>query len=246
MSNIVISYSDNWHYYLILKVLSWRGMPGHTLGPDRTSLNWEMHLHFVNSLPVGIRLRIMVLVFHQSYLWWISFYFLPQDIVFESFLHHCCLSKSDFWKKINEHYYSLLTLLELGCYSLAMARLGHPNNTSNLEEISLHMHLTWCQFQKPDSLIFLLKINHLFLQELWEYKMLIRDHLNQGLYTAENLVPICKVWGAKGHRRSQKFRISALFHWVDAYNSQSAQKLKVLFTLSRLHSFSTVLTSLAW
>lgn len=49
MSNIVISYPDNWHYYLILKVSSWRGMPGHTLGykSDRISLNWEMQLHFV-------------------------------------------------------------------------------------------------------------------------------------------------------------------------------------------------------
>lgn len=90
ISNIVISYPDNWHYYLILKVSSWRGMPGHTLGhkSDRTSLNWEMQLHFVklfwltsswnqtqdNGPCISSRLFMMHL-----------FLFSPQDIVFELF-----------------------------------------------------------------------------------------------------------------------------------------------------------------
>lgn len=52
MSNIVLSYPDNWHYYLILKVSSRRGMSRHTLG-HKTDRNiselscLEMQLHFV-------------------------------------------------------------------------------------------------------------------------------------------------------------------------------------------------------
>lgn len=78
------------------------------------------------------------------------------------------------------------------------------------------------------------------LQGLRWYKMSIRDPLNLGLYPAENLVPIHKVGRAKGHWRPQKSRISVVFHWTDVYNSASAQKLKVLFTLSRLQFINCV------
>lgn len=120
------------------------------------------------------------------------------------------------------------------------------NNTSNLEEIILHMHLTLCWWQKPDNLLFLLKNTSFLMQGLCWYKMPIQDPLSPGVYPAENLVPIYKVWRAKGHWRSQKPRIGAVFHWVNAYNRQSAQKLKVLFTLLRIHSSSVVLTFLPW
>lgn len=45
------------------------------------------------------------------------------------------------------------------------------------------------------------------LQGLRWYKMPTRDPPSLGLYTAENLVPICKVRRAKGHWRSQKPRV---------------------------------------
>lgn len=93
MSNIVISYPDNRHYYLILEVLSWRGMPGHTLGhkSDTTPLNWEMHLHFVklfwrasswnqirdNGPCISLRLFMMHLFLFSPtrYCLWVIFYF---------------------------------------------------------------------------------------------------------------------------------------------------------------------------
>lgn len=84
------------------------------------------------------------------------------------------------------------------------------------------------------------------MQGLRWYKMPIQDPLSPGLYPAENLVPIYKVQRAKGHWKSQKPRIGAVFHWVNAYSWQSTQKLKVLFTLLRPHSSSVVCTSLPW
>lgn len=58
------------------------------------------------------------------------------------------------------------------------------------------------------------KNTYSLLQGLHRYKMSIRDPLNPGLYTAENLLPIHKVQIAKGHWRPQKSRISAVFHWL--------------------------------
>lgn len=86
-------------------------------------------------------------------------------------------------------------------------------------------------------------------QELHWYKMPIRDPISLGLYTAENLLSIYKVQRAKGHcgsHRKPENRMNAKFHWVNAYNSQSARKLKVLFTVLRLCCSLVVLTSLPW